>query len=141
MNPQLISVKSVIVLIHLCDLLIYNRSDAKSKLIATMYGICSEFSSAIIVFGFTTLTEPCYVLVVTVFDWIVVDRAGDGFPFANSSSNGLVVTSTITVLYITAPPLFLGAQFRSYGQRLHLKVSAWKIPRRMLAGLLVAICF
>lgn len=68
----------------------------------------------------------------TVFDWIVVDRAGDGFPFANSSSNGLVVTSSVTVVYITAPPLFLGVQYRSYGQRLHVKVSAWRIPRRRL---------
>ena len=65
-----------------------------------------------------------YILIFTVFDWIVVDRAGDGFPFANSSSNGLVVTSAVTMVYITAPPLFLSKQFRSYGQRLHVKVSA-----------------
>lgn len=59
-----------------------------------------------------------------MFDWFVVDRVGGGVPFANSSSDGLVVTSTVSVLYITAPSLFLGAQYRSYGQRLHVEVSA-----------------
>ena len=58
-----------------------------------------------------------------MFEWFVVDRAGGGVPFANSSSDGLVITSTVSTLYITAPPLFLGPQFRSYGQRLNVEVS------------------
>ena len=60
----------------------------------------------------------------TAFDWTVVSRGGDPVPFANSSFNGLVVTapSSPSVVYILAPSSFLGTQFRSYGQRLHVKV-------------------
>lgn len=58
------------------------------------------------------------------FDWVVVNRTGDVIPFVDSASNGLVVTSVLVppVMYISAPSLFLGTQFRSYGQRLHVKV-------------------
>ena len=63
---------------------------------------------------------------------MVVNRTGDLVQFASSSSNGLVVTSVLVppVLYIHAPSSFLGTQFRSYGQKLYVKVCMCRMLHR-----------
>lgn len=80
-------------------------------------------------FIFVSLEKSILISYFSEFDWVVVNRTGDVIPFVDSASNGLVVTSVLVppVMYISAPSLFLGTQFRSYGQRLHVKVriSRW----------------
>ncbi|XP_022780822.1 laminin subunit alpha-3-like isoform X1 [Stylophora pistillata] len=85
------------------------------------YGRASGCESAS---GFVASTISSEFENKTEFDWVVVNRTGDVIPFVDSASNGLVVTSVIVppVMYISAPFLFLGRQFRSYGQKLHVKL-------------------
>lgn len=73
---------------------------------------------------FVSLKKSILISYFSEFDWVAVNRTGDVIPFVDSASNGLVVTSVLVppVMYISAPSLFLGTQFRSYGQRLHVKV-------------------
>ncbi|XP_068695326.1 laminin subunit beta-1-like isoform X2 [Montipora foliosa] len=74
--------------------------------------------------GFVASTITSDFVNETVFKWTVVNSTGSPVEFAVKSSNGMVVTSTASrsVLYIEAPSSFLGSQFRSYGQRLHVNM-------------------